>query len=77
MIAPSDDTDWTLMRVLHIHTGDANSALKKRAADHPIETLDDATNKVDLINESLAFTIENTQVCHGRLKRWSLISKSR
>jgi hypothetical protein len=50
------------------HAGEANAALKKTASDHATETLDDAVSKIDLVNESLAYSIENVQVlcaCYG------------
>ncbi|DBA01702.1 TPA: hypothetical protein N0F65_010353 [Lagenidium giganteum] len=47
---------------------DTNNALRRHLAEHPTTTLDASINKLDLINESLAFTIENIQECAHVIK---------
>ncbi|GLE03794.1 hypothetical protein PINS_up012696 [Pythium insidiosum] len=47
---------------------ESNAALKKAATDHPTDTMERGIYKMDLINESLAFTIENLQECSHVMK---------
>ncbi|TMW56219.1 hypothetical protein Poli38472_008867 [Pythium oligandrum] len=47
---------------------DANGALKQAARQHPSETLEASLYKMELINESLAFTIGNVQECSHMMK---------
>ncbi|KAJ0399849.1 hypothetical protein ATCC90586_005391 [Pythium insidiosum] len=45
---------------------ESNAALKKAATEHPTDTMERGIYKMDLINESLAFTIENLQATQSR-----------
>jgi multidrug resistance efflux pump len=48
-------------KTLKFYLDDANKNLKVAAVEVPIETLEESISKLDSINESLAFTIENLQ----------------
>lgn len=51
-------THWVCI----IHAERANEAVRGALTGHATDTYSDSIAKVDLINESLAFTIDNIQV---------------
>lgn len=51
--------------IIHVERG--NEAVRGALTGHATDTYSDSIAKVDLINESLAFTIDNIQVLYSTL----------